>query len=105
MNGSDYDVTTTTTAFAAYTNETSGVTALTYDGSQDLRTRVQVYNNLIDNIIMIMIIVVQVICIFLTPAIPHSLNILFHQLKEQMMRQAIIFILLVMVILHQPSML
>jgi hypothetical protein len=49
INGSDFNITTTTTTFEAYNNETSGVTALTYDGSKD-HAQDTGYINLIDNI-------------------------------------------------------
>jgi hypothetical protein len=48
-NGSDFNIATTTTTFEAYNNETSGVTALTYDGGKD-HAQDTGYINLIDNI-------------------------------------------------------
>ena len=48
-NGSDFNIATTTTTFEAYNHETSGVTALTYDGGKD-HAQDTGYINLIDNI-------------------------------------------------------
>ena len=48
-NGSDFNIATTTTTFEAYNNETSGVTALTYDSGKD-HAQDTGYINLIDNI-------------------------------------------------------
>jgi len=48
-NGSDFNIATTTNTFEAYNNETSGVTALTYDPNKD-HAQDTGYINLIDNI-------------------------------------------------------
>ena len=48
-NGSDFNVTTTSTTFEAYNNETSGATSLYYDSNKD-HAQDTGYINLVDNI-------------------------------------------------------
>ena len=48
-NGSDFNVTTTSTTFEAYNNETSGSTSLYYDSNKD-HAQDTGYINLVDNI-------------------------------------------------------
>ena len=48
-NGSDFNVTTTSTTFEAYNNETSGQTSLYYDSNKD-HAQDTGYINLVDNI-------------------------------------------------------